>query len=71
MWHRLSRCATRTSTVHVLHRITLVSAHDDHALACPCLTWEARMPTRGFCQVVEAEMLIRQAGVSPPVLSAL
>ncbi len=50
MWHRSSRCATRTSTVHLLHRITLVSAHDDHAPACTCLAWEARVPTRGTLQ---------------------
>ncbi len=49
MWHRSSRCATRTSTVHLLHRITLVS-DDDHAPACTCLAWEARVPTRGTLQ---------------------
>ena len=48
--HRSSRYATRTSTVHVLHRITLVSAHADLAPACICLAWEARVPTRGTLQ---------------------
>ena len=52
MWHRVSRCATRTSAVHVLHLTTLVSPHDDNAPARTRLDWEARVPTSGTLQHV-------------------
>ena len=45
MWHRLLRCATRTSAVHVLPLTTLGSPHDDHAPARTRLDWEARLPS--------------------------
>jgi len=50
MWHRLLRCATRTSAVHVLHRITLGSLHDDRAPVRTRLEWEARVLLRGALQ---------------------